>query len=61
MDAQELRNLQEAYMEVVENQQLDEVTNRRSLKFQHRADELDNLRTSVNTASKAGRTVEADL
>jgi hypothetical protein len=24
MDAQELRNLQEAYMEVVENQQLDE-------------------------------------
>ena len=25
MDAQELRNLQEAYMEVVENQQLDEI------------------------------------
>ena len=26
MDAQELRNLQEAYMEVVENQQLDEAS-----------------------------------
>ena len=29
MDAQELRNLQEAYMEVVENQQLDEVSDRK--------------------------------
>jgi hypothetical protein len=28
MDAQELRNLQEAYMEVVENQQLDEISDR---------------------------------
>jgi len=29
MDAQELRNLQEAYMEVVENQQLDEISDRK--------------------------------
>ena len=28
MDSQELRNLQEAYMEVVENQQLDEISKR---------------------------------
>jgi len=26
MDAQEIRNLQEAYMEVVENQQIDEIS-----------------------------------
>ena len=32
MDAQELRNLQEAYLEVVENQQLDEDSRRMSNK-----------------------------
>jgi len=32
MDAQELRNLQEAYMEVVENQQLDEISQKTATK-----------------------------
>ena len=38
MDAQELRNLQEAYMEVVENQQLDEISQQTKMRaFKDRA------------------------
>lgn len=58
MEARDFRNLTEAYYQVYENQELDEVTQRKSFKFQHRADELDALRHSRNKALKAGNTGE---
>jgi hypothetical protein len=49
MDAQELRNLQEAYMEVVENQQLDEASRR---------DEFTRAAIARNSGRKGGITFE---
>ena len=53
MDAQEFRNLQEAYMEVVENQQLDEISvelaRRAVKKRQERTDDLMDLDTLGQT------------
>jgi hypothetical protein len=55
MDAQELRNIQEAYMEVVENQQLDEGYKRYSNRKVH--DKMDKLKSKgdLESIGRAGQ------
>jgi hypothetical protein len=58
MDAQELRNLQEAYMEVVENQQLNEISQKtaKSLKDKAKKSELEH-RTKAYEKIKATKDI----
>ena len=55
MDAQELRNLQEAYLEVVENQQLDESFADRIDKQVKKNKQYANKRKPVNASSFADK------
>jgi hypothetical protein len=61
MDAQELRNLQEAYMEVVENQQLDEGYKRfpyKKVEDKIHKKELDNRWHGTNQTLKMGKVIQ---